>query len=405
MPTTAAAADRYRVIAAGISALILTIGLARFAYTPMLPIMHDAAGLSAFAGGWLATLNYMGYIAGALIAATVSDLERKFVLYRAGLIVGVLSTGAMGLTDDVVAWAVLRFLGGMSSTAGLLLASGLVLHWLIRHGHRPELGLHFTGIGFGIVVSGLAVAGMIGRLAWDEQWIALGVLGAVFFIPAWIWLPPPGHGRAAAAGGGTPASTAPGRRWMSLFVAAYFCAGFGYVISATFIVAIVEQLPLMAGQGNMVWVLVGVAAIPSCFLWDRAASTLGQIRALMLAYGVQIVAILLPAASSGAAANMVSAVLYGGTFVGIVSLTLALIGRAFPLNPAKAMARLTLSYGAAQIVAPAMAGYIAAATGSYRGALVVAGGVMAVGVVLLLLLKGQERPRAGDGAAQEVGSR
>lgn len=384
---TATEADRLRVIAAGISALILTVGLARFSYTPMLPIMREQAGLTALAGGWLATVNYMGYIAGALLASIISDLGRKFVLYRLGLVMAVLSTAALGMTRDVTLWALLRFLSGLSSTAGLLLASGLVLNWLIRHGHRPQLGLHFTGLGLGIAVSGIGAVLMAGSLAWDQQWYALGLLGCMFFVPAWFWLPAPGMIVSHAAASPPP----PERRWMALFIAAYFCAGFGYVISATFIVAIVEKLPLLAGKGNWVWVIVGFAAVPSCFLWDRVAQSWGQIPALMLAYGLQIISITLPALSDGSTANLLAAVLYGGTFVGIVSLTLSLIGRCFPVNPAKAMARLTLSYGVAQIVAPAVAGAMASATGSYRGALVIAAWIMAAGIGLLFLLRQHER--------------
>ncbi|MDD3353448.1 YbfB/YjiJ family MFS transporter [Zoogloea sp.] len=383
----ASAADRYRVIFAGICALILTVGLARFAYTPLLPIMRGEAGLTDLAGGWLATFNYAGYITGALMAATISDLGRKFQLYRIGLVVAVVSTAAMGMTQDINLWVALRFVAGMSSTAGLLIASGLVLNWLIRHGHKPELGLHFAGIGLGIVVSGLAVAGMVGNLAWDGQWIGLGLLGVAFFLPAWFWLPAPGAVKAQPAKALPP----PSRRWMQLFLASYFCAGFGYVISATFIVAIVEKLPMLTGKGGWVWVIVGLAAVPSSFLWDRIARAQGQIPALLLAYGLQIVSIVLPAISEGTLANLISAVLYGGTFAGIVSLTLAIIGRCFPANPAKAMARLTLSYGVAQIVAPAMAGYIATLTGSYQGALIVAAWVMGVGMLLLVAVGREEK--------------
>jgi MFS family permease len=382
------AADRYRVIFAGVCALILTVGLARFAYTPLLPIMRGEAGLSAMDGGWLATFNYVGYITGALVAATISDLGRKFKLYRIGLVVAVVSTAAMGVTQDVTLWVALRFVAGLSSTAGLLIASGLVLNWLIRHGHRPELGLHFAGIGLGIIVSGLAVAGMVGHLAWDGQWLGLGLLGVLFFVPAWFWLPAPAPVSAQAA---THLPAPPSRRWMGLFIAAYFCAGFGYVISATFIIAIVEKLPMLAGKGGWVWVIVGLAAAPSCFLWDRIANAWGQIPALLLAYGLQIVSILLPAFSDGTAANLVSAMLYGGTFVGIVSLTLSIIGRCFPANPAKAMARLTLSYGVAQVVAPAMAGYIATVTGSYKGALIIAAWVMAAGMAFLVAVQRQRQ--------------
>lgn len=387
----ATSADRWRVICAGIAALILSVGLARFAYTPLLPIMRDEANLSAFAGGWLATVNYGGYIMGALIAATISNLRHKFFLYRLGLVLAVLTTTAMGMTQDPILWGILRFVAGFSSTAGLLLASGLVLNWLIRHGFRPELGLHFAGIGLGIAVSGVAVVAMVGALSWDGQWLVLGAVGIAFFIPAWAWLPAPDPVRTQSL---LTAPAMPGRAWMWLLITSYFCAGFGYVISATFIVAIVEKLPLLAGKGSWVWIIVGVAAIPSCFLWDRVAAWAGPVMALLLAYGLQIISIILPAVDDQPISALLSAVLYGGTFVGIVSLTLSLIGRYFPHNPAKAMAKLTLSYGVAQILAPAMAGYIATQTGSYRGSLVVAAWVMVVGMGLLLAMRWQEKRSA-----------
>lgn len=389
----AAQNERYRVIFAGICALILSVGLARFAYTPLLPIMREQAGLSHLAGGWLATINYAGYMSGAFLAASISDLGKKFVLYRLGLVIALLSTTAMGLTDNVMLWAGLRFVAGFSSTAGLLLASGLVLNWLMRQGHRPELGLHFMGLGLGIAVSGIAVATMADWLSWDQQWIGLGLLGLAFFVPAWSWLPAPATIQTAAAKSATTPA-APSKRWMGLLIAAYFCAGFGFVTSATFIVAILVKLPLLAGKGSWVWVIVGLAAAPSCFIWDRIAASVGQIRALMIAYGLQTLSIVLPVMTDSAAFNVLGAILFGATFVGIVSLTLTLIGRHFPANPAKAMARMTLSYGVAQIFAPAMAGYIATATGSYHGALIVTAIVMVGGMVLLRALLIEEKRNA-----------
>lgn len=377
-------AQRRRVLAAGVCALVLTVGLARFAYTPLLPIMREQAGLTDVAGGWLATFNYAGYISGALLAAAISDLRLKYQLYRLGLVLAVLTTAAMGLTHDAVLWTLLRFVAGFSSTAGMLLASGLVLNWLIRNGLRPELGLHFAGVGLGVVISGVAVGTMASHLPWDTQWLALGALGLLLFVPAWAWLPAPAALHASQA---VPQVAPPPRRWLLLMMASYFCAGFGYVISATFIVAILVKLPLLAGWGSWAWVLVGLAAAPSSFVWDRIAQALGPVRALLIAYGLQVVSVLVPVLTDGAAWNLVGALLYGGTFVGIVSLTLTLIGRRYPANPAKAMARLTLSYGVAQVVAPAMAGTIAGATGSYAGALVVTAAVMLLGMGLLVLLE------------------
>jgi predicted MFS family arabinose efflux permease len=229
---------------------------------------------------------------------------------------------------------------------------------------------------------------MVGHLAWDMQWIVLGVVGIIFFIPAWRWMPAPADINIDAS---KPVQLPPSKKWMNLLIASYFCAGFGYVVSATFIVAILEKLPAFAGKGSWVWVLVGLAATPSAFLWDFIAHRKGQIPALLLAYGLQVVSVIIPVVSGGVVLNVISAILYGCTFVGIVSLTLALVGRHFPNNPAKAMARLTLSYGVAQMIAPAMTGYIANATGSYHGALVITALIMIVGMGLLVMLKRLER--------------
>ncbi|MBL8482374.1 MAG: YbfB/YjiJ family MFS transporter [Rhodocyclaceae bacterium] len=384
---------RLQVIAAGICALVLTVGVARFSYTPLLPVMRAQTWLTEVAGGWLATCNYMGYMAGAIAAASVGSLQSKFRYYRIGLVVAVLSTVAMGMTDNLWLWVVLRFIAGLTGTAGLLIGSGLVLNWLFRHGYRPELGIHFGGIGLGVAVSGLAAAAFAGRLDWAQQWYALALLGTLLLLPAWFWLPAPQAYAAPAAGGAPGASRpAPGKAWLTLFIAAYFCAGFGFVVSATFTVAMVERLPELRGQGNLVWILVGLAATPSCFVWDHLSRRMGQIPALLLAYALQIVSIVISALATGLFGNALAALLYGGTFVGIVSLALSIMGRAFPVNPAKAMARLTLSYGAAQIIAPAMTGYIAAATGSYRGALLLAAGVMAAGMVCLVAMRRQPQP-------------
>lgn len=384
-------ATRFRVVVAGVCALILTIGLARFAYTPLLPIMREQAGLSHVAGGWLATINYAGYMSGALLAASTGDMHRKFTLYRWGLVVAVLSTLGMGLTQNVWWWAVWRFAGGLSGTAGMLLASGLVLNWLVRHQFRPELGLHFMGVGLGIVVSGLGVGLMVDWLTWQQQWLGLGLLGLLFGVPAWCWLPAPATLAAGTTQGSAAPPAQPSQRWMGLMTAAYFCAGFGFAISATFTVAILAKLPLLAGQAHWVWVLVGLATAPACFGWDKVAHRIGHMAAIMWAFALQTVSLVLPLVSQNPALNVVGAVLFGATFIGIVSLTLTVVGRRFPANPAKAMARMTLSYGVAQIAAPAMTGYIADATGSYQGALLVTVMVMTAGVVLLGLLRREER--------------
>lgn len=375
--------ERLKVIAAGLCALVLTVGLARFSYTPMLPIMRDQAGLSVVSGGWLATWNYIGYMAGALLAAYISRLETKFILYRAGLLVAMFTTLVMGCTEDPLTWGMLRFFSGMSSVAGMLLSSGLVLNWLMRQGYKPELGLHFMGVGGGIVISGIAVEVLSTHLDWVGDWIGLGVFGVPFFFGAWCWMPEPvsSTGKAKHA-----EHCVPSRSWMTLLALAYLCAGYGYVVGATFIVDIVDRLPSFSGRGNWVWVLVGLAAIPASFVWDSIARRYGIIEALLAAYLLQIVSIVLPVFSRSTGWVTLSAFLFGVTFVGIVSLTLALIGRYNPGNPAKAMARLTLSYGSAQIIGPVVTGYLRNHFGNYDAALIFVASIMLAGVVALVFL-------------------
>ncbi|MES9875680.1 MAG: YbfB/YjiJ family MFS transporter [Candidatus Sedimenticola sp. PURPLELP] len=383
--------ESLRVLSSGIFSLILTLGIARFAYTPLLPVMQGQTWLDDAGGGWLATFNYMGYMTGALIAASVSDLVLKDRLYRGGLVVAVLSTALMAFTDDLLLWGILRFVAGLSSAAGLLIGSGLILNWLIRHQYRRELGIHFSGLGLGIVLTAVAVEWMISRYDWSEQWLIFSLIGVVLMVPAWRWLPRPDTSPIVHDGKQIH-DTPPARNWLLLLYASYFCAGFGYVVSATFIVALVEARPVLQGYGGLVWLLVGLAAAPACFLWDLIARVLGDLKALLIAFGLQIVGILLPALDDRLFTVLLSALLYGGTFIGIVSLMLTMVGRFFPSKPAKPMGKLTLSYGVAQIIAPAISGVMAQQTGSYNGPLYIASAVMAVGIVLLLVLMRMDDP-------------
>lgn len=385
-PDDSLSLNKYQVIFAGICAIIVTVGLARFSYTPLLPIMHREAGLSLMAGGWLATFNYIGYIVGALIAASLADLRVKYRIYKYCLVVSVVTTAAMGATNDVTLWSLLRFISGLTSVAGMLIASGLIMNWLLRKGLKQELGLHFTGLGLGIVVSGAAIILMYDYFTWSQQWYWMAVIALLFFPPAWLWMPQPGgvqHTSVSAAA----AAEIPSSIWMKLLIAFYFCTGFGYAIGATFIVAILGKFEVFAAAGSLVWIIVGLAAIPSSFIWDKIARSSSTLTALVVANVLETVAILIPRFTDDTALNVLGAMLFGSTFVGIVSLTLAWVGRMFPVNPAKAMAKLTISYGIAQIIAPAAAGYLATRYGGYSDSLLITGAALSVGTCLLLAMR------------------
>ena len=167
----------------------------------------------------------------------------------------------------------------------------------------------------------------------------------------------------------------------------YFCAGVGFVVTSTFIVAIVNALPGLEGSGFWVFLIVGCAAAPSCILWDLVVRRIGPINALFLASLLHIAGILLPLAGGGVLGPLLGAVCFGVTFAGIVSMVMGIAGRFYPTRPAKMMSTLTIAYGIAQITAPALTGWIGEVTGSYAAGLYIAAVAMAAGVLMLGVLR------------------
>ncbi|WP_420548400.1 YbfB/YjiJ family MFS transporter [Curvivirga sp.] len=377
---------RLKVLFAGVCSLVLLMAIARFSYTSLLPVMLEQTSLDHAWGGWLATLNYIGYMAGALIAASISNLRLKDTLYRWGLILAILTTAGMGLADNIWLWAVLRIVSGLTSAAGLLLASGLILNWLLRHGFRGELGIHFSGIGIGIALLSVVAEIYLLPLAWQDQWYWLGAAGLILIIPAWLWMPRPpkvmplDHQKKLR-------DNPPGKQFIQILTVAYFCAGIGYVVSATFIVSIINDLPGLEGQGAWAFALIGLGAAPACILWDYISRSIGHVGAMLIAYLIQVPSIILPALIVTVPSALISAFLFGFSFLGIVCIVLTMGGLYYPSKPAKMMGKMTLSYGLAQIIGPAIIGYFATRFGSYDFGLYMASGAMIFGSILIIWLK------------------
>ena len=369
---------KIRVYFAGICSLIVTAGVARFSYSLLLPTMQEGAGLTEIGGGWLASYNFMGYLFGVLIAANMHNLNHKYHLYRVYLLLSIVTSAAMVMTTDMVAWAILRFLAGMCASGGFIIASGLILKWLVKNNHRPELGIHFAGAGLSIVITSLLVAAMPSD--WQQQWLALSVLAIVFSVPAWLWMP---HPSSESKNQEVIEDNPPSKVFKSLIMLAYFCAGYGYAVSSTFIVDIVERTDGLQGQGGLAFLLIGLAATPAALIWDRIARRTGYLKTLIAAYMLQIVGIILPAINDSLPVVIISALLFGGTFIACVSLVLTMAGKFYPSNPAKFMGTMTLSYGAAQIIGPVCTGYIVEAYGNYELGLYLSAAVVMVGTFFL----------------------
>lgn len=327
------------------TALAAGMGVGRFVYTPILPLMHAQAGLSAAAGADLATANYVGYLIGAL-ASMLPAFSRSSTTLRASLVALTVSLAAMPLSEVTAVWLVLRLCAGVASAMIFVSTANSLLGNLRDHPAHLS-GWAFGGIGAGIALSGVLVLVLRTAADWRGAWWAAAILTALLAIPPWSLQAEPPAGGAAAdiAHSGAHRST---HRWFTALFASYTLEGIGYIIAGTFLVAAVGQgSPGWIGSGA--WVLAGLAALPSCALWSGLANRWSRPGLLTAALAIQAVGIALPAVAGGTTAALVSAVLFGGTFVGVPTLVLA-TGR--HLRFPRAVALLTTGYSVGQILGP-----------------------------------------------------
>ncbi len=350
----------WKLLCASISSLILTMGIARFAMTPLLPAMQSATGLGDDGAGFLAAFNYAGYLCGALIASRLRDPEVKLTLYRWGLILAAVTTAAMALSDNLLFWSTLRFVSGLTSAAGMVVCTSLVLDHLNQR-HRPDfIGIHFSGVGLGVVFSGTVLTLIEQSTSWNEAWLFIGGLSFVLAIPAYLWMN--GTGLKPA-----PASHAQSvklhQRPITMLLISYGFAGATFSTGSTFIISIMAENPALADSRNLAWILLGLALAPSCFFWMKMARRLGDFRSLFYAYLLQAVGCALPVLLPSPVTALLGGFLFGACFMGIVTIVLALGGKLSPHNPSALIGILVVAYGVGQIVGPVLTGIAMEQTG------------------------------------------
>jgi MFS family permease len=343
--TRASARAPWTLVLQAAAALAASMGIGRFAYTPILPLMHTQAGLSAQYGSALATANYAGYLAGALLGIVLPAVTRSVLALRAALVLVVVTLALMGATENHAAWLGLRLIAGIASALVFMIAVSAMLTGL--RGSRPHLaGWGFGGVGAGIALSGLVV---LAAGTWREAWLASAGFALVLTAAAWPLRPGP-HPSRPLHPGAVPQEGIPPRvhRWFAMLLASYSLEGVGYIIAGTFLVAAInENSPAWAGSGA--WVLAGLAALPAAALWAHLSRRWTRPALLCAALLIQAAGIALPALVSGVAPALLSAVLFGATFLGVVSMALALGAQ---LRYPRAVALLTTGYGLGQILGP-----------------------------------------------------
>lgn len=364
----------FRLLLGGFLTLAAVMGVGRFYYTPLLPIMRAEYGFGVDTAGLIAAVNFAGYLAGSLLVTLVADRDTRLAVFRAGVLLSVATTLGMGFADDLTAWLALRALSGVASALAMISAAGIIAEALGRIGEEARLGWVFGGVGSGIAASGLLVHFAQGALSASGLWIAAGLAVAALvplIFAGVIDRPLPARPRAGRHLRRVPR---PLPFW-PLFLN-YSLEGLGYSVFATFIVAIVKSRPGLEATGNFVWIIAGLAGLPSCLLWSALGERIGFARALLLAYLAQIAGVLLPVLSPSGTAALAGAVLFGGTFMAITVLTMPLGRKGLG---GRGFAVMTAGFGLGQMLGPLATGYLAKGPAGYDLALIGSAAVLAVG--------------------------
>ena len=358
-----------RIALAGLLALAVAMGIGRFAFTPLMPMMQAEGAITLVEGGWLASANYAGYLVGALTAVTLG--LRPVAMVRLALVAVALSTLAMAWEAGIFAAMALRCVAGVASAWVLVSTSAWCLHRFERApaGQRPRLAATlYAGVGVGILAAGLACLALL-RAGGDARtgWLVLGGAAAVATVALGFLM-----GDDASA---PSTSAAPGMRWDATawrLVIAYGLFGFGYIIPATYLPAMARAAftdPLVYGW---TWPVFGAAAAASVFVAAAARRRFSERGTWIAGHVLMAIGVALPIVASGIGGIVCAGVLVGGTFMVV---TMAGMQEARRVRGAAArplMAAMTSAFAAGQIAGPLLVSALAARGASYAPTLAIA---------------------------------
>jgi predicted MFS family arabinose efflux permease len=375
----------------GLAAMAAALGIGRFVYTPILPAMLGALGWSKADAGLVASANFLGYLIGALLAGRPFVIARPRPWLLTALAISAVSTAGMALPSDISSFAGLRFVGGIASAFVIVCASTLVLERLSFSGRGSLSAIHFAGVGFGIMISAIGVSAMLAWGAgWRGLWIGSGLIAMLAAIAATALIPAADDVNALS--NPTTSSATPSR--IGAMIVAYGLFGFGYVITATFLVAIVRLTEEVRVLEPWVWVLFGLAAVPSVAIWCWLGERIGIINAYAAACAVEAVGVAASVEWVTISGVCFSALLLGGTFMGITALGLMAVRVLSAGNPHQAFGRMTTSFSIGQMAGPTMAGFLSERLGDFRVAsLIAAAALMAAAALALWTSMAAANPR------------
>ncbi len=361
--------------------LAVAMGVGRFAFTPLFPLMVRDGLLDSETGALLAACNYLGYLLGAL--STARTRAKPGTLLAFGLVGTVVVTASVGWTSSVSTWAILRFVAGVASAWTLVATTAWGLSWLASLG-RPQLaGIIFAGVGLGIAAAGVfcLVAARPGVSSLG-MWIELaGLAGVVALLPLAasqaLPLTVPGVGAPRAQASPHLPSSATGG-----LIVCYTLFGFGYILPATYLPALARQLVDDPRVFGWAWPLFGMAAALSTVAVSWGLKRADRLAVWAIAHAVMAIGVLLPCFRPSFAGVSVAALLVGGTFMVVTMVGMQEARSRAEGNTTEVLGRMTAGFAFGQLMGPVASAAIGRFTTNYSTALNYALTISATGLFL-----------------------
>lgn len=399
--------DRQQIIFCFIlasTALAVAMGIGRFAFTPILPLMIQEGKVHLAQTAWLSSSNYIGYLVGAL---SLLKSKRHPLFVVLGLSLVTLTTWLASLSS--FGWLlVLRFLAGVASAWVLVSISAFAINWL-KSRQVASSGLIYTGVGIGITLTGLicsyfifqsvtvnaAVQSSLSPLS-SRLWQYLGVIALLATLLVTFLLAKinsqfattaaakanPTHTKANHTSSSIPP---PAKLKLANVLTAYGLFGFGYILPATFLPQIAKQW--LSGQSYLlIWPFFGLAATLSVVLsqgLQRHYNNVSLLGIWRVSQIIMAVGTLLPALWQSLAGLMLSALMVGGTFMVVTMAGLQVAASQVTHYPKYNLSALmTASFAFGQLIGPLTA-LVATGKNIWLALLPVSAIVLLIGVALL----------------------
>ena len=362
-------------------ALAVAMGIGRFAFTPLLPLMVRDGSLAQGAGAWLAASNYLGYLAGALTASRLG--VSLPALMRASLAGIVVSTAGMGGFHGLAAWIGLRFVAGVLSAWALVATSAWALQHLARAGRTELSGIVFSGVGLGIAFAGLfCLATARPGVPASQLWLELGAAAAFSVaVPTLI------VGRpllSTTPPDSTPsADRTPGPH--TGLVICYGVLGFGYILPATFLPALAREVVDDPQLFGLAWPVFGLAAALSTIATAQGFGHVRRLRIWAVSHVLMAIGVVLPSVWLSPVTIASAALLVGSTFMVATMIGMQEARARAQGNPTALLGLMTAAFAIGQLAGPLVAGIIDLVQAGQRVALGYALQLAALALVLSAL--------------------